>query len=521
MLLFLSFSGCRKDTGSGPSSSDENGDSLSVKTRTVMDLTPSLIGNYPLSLGPYEFSVYKLPGYTTNDLISGDKWWYDAVVYEVFTTAFNDGALPTTRLDYLKNYLGVDAVWTTPVFASPSDHGYDATNYYAVKPELGGNSAFTTYVSYAHQLGLKVILDLVINHCSSQHPWFQDSKSSSSFYRNWFVWTNTNVDLSAWSLPWGGGSWNDVWHYSAGSYYYGGFWAGMPDFNLRNTNVFNFFKNVSYHYLVDKNVDGFRMDAVRYLIEESPGSGQRDTAATLTFLNNYMAYINSIKDTALIVGEAWTSDDQTAPYYDSGNGISQAFYFDFYYQLLNTLQSGNNSSFNSLINSFPAIPRYFLSPFLDNHDELSGNNRLIDSLSGNTAKVKLAGGILLTFPGTPYIYYGTETGQSKGSQTGDTAKRQPMDWTVVEQQQQDTNSVLNFYRKHIFLRGQEQSLRRGHIQTVSVDDSSLLCYLRSGSSGTYLVAANLSDTEEVFFADLSSTALHNGQTYEVYKLSIE
>jgi glycosidase len=218
------------------------------------------------------------------------------VFYEVFVRSFADGNgdgkgdLPglIARLDYLNDGdpatstdLGVDALWLMPVFASPSYHGYDVTDYEKVNPIYGTNADLERLLAEAHRRGMRVIVDLVLNHTSDQHPWFRDSASSPTApKRDWYVW---RADDPKWVQPWN--EKQSVWHQHAGAWYYAIFWGGMPDLNYRTQAVREEAKRIARYWL-SRGVDGFRLDAIRHLIETGPGDGQAGNPDTHAFLRN-------------------------------------------------------------------------------------------------------------------------------------------------------------------------------------------------------------------------------------------
>lgn len=291
--------------GSGSSSSS----SSSQPVLPTVDISSANFNSYQISLDPHQFRVYIISNHTEALVNNESGWWHDAVVYQVFSSQFNGGALPTSRLGYITN-VGFTAVWTTPIFTSPSEHGYDTSDYSNVKASFGGNGALTTYISDAHNAGVKVILDMVINHTSDQMQWFIDSVNQANGKDDWYVWTNrseTLLDGDGWQSAWGGGgSASSVWHYSSTRgddwHFYGAFWSGMPDLNFNNTDVRNTVKAIAGHWL-NQGVDGFRLDAGRYMIETGPYPGQADTSATKDWWVEYQSYLKGVKSDAMTVGE--------------------------------------------------------------------------------------------------------------------------------------------------------------------------------------------------------------------------
>jgi len=250
------------------------------------------------------------------------EWWNGAVVYEVFVRSFRDSdgdgkgdlAGLISKLDYLNDGdpatatdLGIDAIWLMPIHPSPSYHGYDVTDYDGVNPDYGSSATMDTLIAECHKRGIKVILDFVPNHTSIQHPWFVDSATSvTSSHRDWYVWTPTNP---GWTQPWGTGP---TWYQVSGSgpWYYVVFWSGMPDLNWRNAAVRAEMDGIAGHWLT-RGVDGFRLDAVRYLIEEGPGL-QQDRPETHTCLGNWTAGVLAANPHAMVVGESWADCDRAS-----------------------------------------------------------------------------------------------------------------------------------------------------------------------------------------------------------------
>ncbi|MFQ5614991.1 MAG: alpha-amylase family glycosyl hydrolase, partial [Anaerolineales bacterium] len=260
-------------------------------------------------------------------------WWNDAVFYEIFVRSFYDSdgdgigdfAGITERLDYLNDGdpnttsdLGITGIWLMPINVSPSYHGYDVSDYLAVNEEYGSMGDFRRLLDEAHQRGIRVIIDLVLNHTSIKHPWFQEAASDpNSPYRDYYVWAENPPGYKS---PWG----SDVWHLADTGYYYGIFWSGMPDLNYNNPEVTAEIQEVIRFWLEDVGVDGFRLDAIKHLIED--GNVQENTPATHQWWEGFHAYYTSINPEAFTVGEAWTSTSEVVQYI--GDEMDIAFEFD-------------------------------------------------------------------------------------------------------------------------------------------------------------------------------------------------
>ncbi|HEY6098061.1 MAG TPA: alpha-amylase family glycosyl hydrolase [Anaeromyxobacter sp.] len=462
------------------------------------------------------------------------EWWNGAVVYEVFVRSFRDSngdgagdlAGLIEKLDHLNDGnpatdtdLGVDAIWLMPIFPSPSHHGYDVTDYDAVNPGnmalpgYGTMSDFTRLITECRRRNIRVILDWVPNHTSIQHPWFTDSASSAtSPKRDWYVWRTSSP---GWSQPWGGGA---TWYPHGGAYYYAAFWDQMPDLDWRNPAVRAEIAAAAGRWLA-RGVDGFRLDAVRYLVENGPGSGQEDQPETHAALKELSASIRAAKPDALIVGEAWAETATIAGYFGSmtaapgGDELPLTFDFPLADAVANGITTGSArpiaAALDAVARAYP--PGAGDAPFLSNHDQV----RLATRLAGNAALEKLAAAILLTQQGTPFIYYGEEIGLQNGPCGGDECKRTPMAWDAtsnagftsatapwwplspgaatanVASQTGDPSSLLSRYRRLIRVRKSSPALSRGGTTRLATDGDAVLAYLRTGATETVLVAHDL------------------------------
>lgn len=224
---------------------------------------------------------------------NGFAWWNDSTFYEIFVRSFFDSNGDgigdfngiTQKLDYLNDGdpaattdLGVTGLWLMPVFPSPSYHGYDTTDYFGVNPDYGTMDDFKKLLDEAHKRGIRIVIDMMLNHTSSEHPWFKESTNPQSPYRNWYIWSDTD--------PGGLGPWNqDVWHEGPnGGFFYGVFWEGMPDLNYDNPEVVAKMDEVVNFWLKDVKVDGLRLDGARYIVEE--GDTQADSPANHAYLKH-------------------------------------------------------------------------------------------------------------------------------------------------------------------------------------------------------------------------------------------
>lgn len=447
-------------------------------------------------------------------------WWNDAVFYEVFVRSFYDsdddgiGDLNglIEKLDYLNDGdpettddLGVTGLWLMPVMQSPSYHGYDATDYYTVEQDYGSNADFQRLMTEAHRRGIKVIVDLMLNHTSNQHPWFVEAAGDpDSPRRNWYVWSAENPGHRA---PWGA----PAWHVAGDSYYHGLFWEGMPDLNYRTPAVTEEMTNAARFWLEEMGADGFRLDAVRHLIEKD--ARYVDTQETHDWLARWDDFIDQVDPQALTVGEVWDDTAVVAPYV-AGDEVDIAFEFGLAEAILRSVNTENPASLaQRLAEVSKAYPPGQYAPFLTNHDQ----NRTMTQLGNKVDKAQLAATILLTLPGTPFIYYGEEIGMA--GQKPDELIRTPMQWSAepgagfsravpwepvnrnfpevnVAAQSADAASLLSRYRQLIHLRNAHPALRTGSLHALASTCSAVYAYLRTAPAGvqgeSLLVVLNFS-----------------------------
>ncbi len=509
-----------KNPGNG--AGDYQWPALTLQSSPLAELNSQNFSQYTIDLNAYSYKIIVISNYTETLSCMDPAWWHDAVMYEVFSPTFNDGALPTSRLDYLKD-MGFDGIWTTPIFDSPSEHGYDATDFYHVKESMGGNTAFSTYVSEAHSRGLKIVLDLALNHSGNQCQWFIDSALKQNGKEDWYIWTNAGADLTAWTSPVNSyvNAWRDT-SLNSNEKYYSVFGEIHPDLNLRNPHVTQELRNVARFWMEHMDVDGFRLDAVRYLIETGPGSGGLDTAETMQWLIDFQTYLNSIKSDAYTVAEVWADFWTMGQYYVSGIPSRQEFNFPFCYAWSISLTNETNSVVNDMIQNWKPgfTPWHYYASMTDNHDYAIGysNHRILDFLGNNIRKAKLLAALQLTFPGTPYIYYGSEIGMTKGPENSDAAKRAPMDWDQVAVQSADPDSLLNTYRNLIALRKKYSGLRRGDIRLIANHDPQIISYIRPGNDVTLLYIANLSSTNIRSYLDFTGSGLSSTGHYPLMQV---
>ncbi len=443
----------------------------------------------------------------------GLPWWNDRTFYEIFVRSFQDsngdgiGDLQglISKLDYLNDGdpntntdLGVTGIWLMPIFESPSYHGYDVTDYMKVEPDYGTNDDFKQLIVEAHKRGIAVIIDMAINHTSSEHPWFKDSQTVGSEHDQWYRWTDTKpTELG----PWG----QQVWYALGGRFYYAVFWQGMPDLNLANLAVTDATHDIAKYWLQDMGADGFRMDGARYYVEDQDKLADSDS--NLAWLKDWKGYVDSVNPNALMVGEVWTTSFVVSKYVPAN--LDMAFEFDLATAMLNSAKSGTNGGVMPIeTRSQKLYPPAQYARFLTNHDQ----NRTMNELSGDVNKAKMAASILLTGPGVPFLYYGEEIGMTGAKP--DECLRTPMQWDAtahtedfmagkncktneaifnVVSEDGDKTSLLSHYRDLIHLRNTHSALRVGNFTALKSSDNKVYSFIRQSSDETILVVINLSD----------------------------
>lgn len=444
------------------------------------------------------------------------------VYYEIFVRSFYDsdgdgiGDLNgvTAKLDYLKE-LGIGGIWLMPINASPSYHGYDVTDYYAIHPEYGTMDDFKRLLDEADRRGIKVIMDLVVNHSSSEHPWFKDALANEdSPYRSWYHITDADeAELKKDSAVGNG----NPWHSYGKLKYLGVFWSGMPDFNFEEPALREEMIRIGQFWL-EQGVDGFRLDAAKHIYGDfqSTVHSPEVQAANKAWWQQFRSGMLEANPEAYLIGEVWDSTAVIAPYLDQG--LDSAFHFDLAGRLLDAASRERDPDLAfSLGRVYGAYEQssggtFVDAPFLSNHDQ----NRVMSVLNGNVDHAKTAAALLLTLPGNPFLYYGEEIGM-KGIKP-DEYIREPMLWyrdpkggegqtswlasrynreagdVSVEAQLEDGRSLLSRYRELIAWRNEEPALRNGDIDEFKLEgaDGKVAAYIRMTADERVLVVHNLS-----------------------------
>ena len=434
-------------------------------------------------------------------------WARNAVFYEIFVRSFADSdgdgigdlAGLTAKLDYLNDGdpatdddLGVDALWLMPIFPSPSYHGYDVVDYRDVNPDYGDLADLRILLDQAHRRGIRVIVDLVVNHTSADHPWFVESASSrDNPKRNWYVWRE---DDPGWTQPWSDDGY-PVWHPTDSGYYYGIFWSGMPDLNLANPEVREQVFAIADYWL-DLGIDGFRLDAARHLFANGDGELQNDQPETHAFWRAFSAHVRTVAPDALLVGENWTSLEGVATYFGTtdlvpgGDELPMSFDFQLAGSILDATRERTSAPVLATLAELAAAypPGVLDGTFLTNHDM----PRVATQLGGDPAMLRTAAALLLTLPGVPFLYYGEEIGMTGDKPDPDI--RTPMQWSSgpgagfttgtpwrppnadseirnVALQDNDPGSLLSWYRRLVHLRESQPALARGDFEPLDVPDT--------------------------------------------------
>lgn len=457
----------------------------------------------------------------------GDMSKKQGIYYEIFVRSFADSDGDgigdfngvTAKLDYLKD-LGIDGIWLMPINESPSYHGYDVTDYNSLNKDYGTEADFENLVAEAHKRDIKVIMDFVINHTSSEHPWFESAMSDeNSEYRNYYRWVNKK-DTTDYSLS-DESSWNNqVWHKIGKYYYYGIFSQDMPDLNYNNEAVREEIKNAAKKWL-SMGVDGFRMDAAMHIYGDHEFKQQKDQLqSNMQWWNEFACFCESINSEVYLVGEAWQDEKVLAEY---AQPFDTKFNFTFAQDMIDAIKNESTektSTGKELAASLEDILRqykeqdenYIDGIFATNHDQ----DRIMSQV-GSEEKAKLAASIYLTLPGNPFIYYGEEIGMY--GEKPDEKIREPFKWSadgsdmdttwevassnkntlsLQELKSESSNNIYSHYKELIAFRKEHSSLTDGTYEAVETGKESILAYKRSSDDEELIVIHNLSkDAAEI------------------------
>jgi maltose alpha-D-glucosyltransferase/alpha-amylase len=498
-------------------------------------------------------------------------WYTDAIFYELHVKAYCDSTGSgigdfdglTTKLGHLAE-LGVDCIWLLPMYPSPfRDDGYDIADYYSIHPSYGTIESFKRFLDAAHSRGLRVITELVMNHTSDQHPWFQEARSSADNpRRDWYVWSDTDekykgvriifcgTEMSNWS-------WDPV----SKAYYWHRFFSHQPDLNFDNPAVCEEMWNVMRFWL-EMGVDGFRVDAVPYLIEREGTSCENlpETHGVLKFLRTRL---DQHFPGRLLLAEANMWPEDVRPYFGDGDEFHMAFHFPIMPRMFMALRLEDRKPLIEIIERTPTIPggcQWGL--FLRNHDELTLEmvtdqerdymydeyardkvarinlgirRRLAPLLDGDRRRIELMNAMLMSLPGSPILYYGDEIGMGDNVFLGDrNGVRTPMQWNGgwnggfssadpeqlyqpmilnpvygypavnVESQRRNPNSLFNWMRRLIEVRKTSAAFSRGDITFLKPANHRVLAYVRALGDEGILIVNNLAATAQAVELDMSA-----------------
>ncbi|HXH39680.1 MAG TPA: maltose alpha-D-glucosyltransferase [Thermoanaerobaculia bacterium] len=500
-----------------------------------------------------------------------DLWYKDGIIYQTHVRAFfdsnNDGIGDfqglTRKLDYLQD-LGVTILWLLPFYPSPlRDDGYDIANYTAVNASYGTLADFKAFLKEAHRRGLRVITELVINHTSDQHEWFQKSRRAKpgSAWRDFYVWSDTPTkykDARIIFKDYETSNW--TWDPVAKAYYWHRFFSHQPDLNFDNPAVHAALLK-ALEFWMDIGVDAFRLDAIPYLYERE-GTTCENLPETHAYLKSLRAHVDANYPGRMLLAEANQWPEDSLPYFGDGDECHMAFHFPVMPRLYMALAQEDRFPIIDIMAQTPAIPENCQwAMFLRNHDELTLEmvtdedrdymwrtyasdrqarinlgirRRLAPLMQNHRLRIHLMNGLLFSFPGTPIIYYGDEIGMGDNIYLGDrNGVRTPMQWSPdrnagfskanpqqlympviidpqyhyeqvnVEQQQSSPYSLLWWMKRLIAQRNRYQAFGRGTMEFLHPENRKILAFVRRYRDETILVVANLSRLVQCFELDLS------------------
>ncbi len=498
-------------------------------------------------------------------------WYKDAIIYQLHIKAFQDGNGDgigdfdglLQRLDYIER-LGVNTIWVLPFYPSPlRDDGYDIADYRAINPAYGKMRDFRRFVAEAHRRGVRVITELVINHTSDQHPWFQRARHArkGSAARNFYVWNDDDerypetriIFLDTETSNW---TWDPV----AGQFFWHRFYSHQPDLNFDNPRVLDEVIKVM-HFWLDMGVDGLRLDAIPYLVERD-GTNNENLPETHEIRKKIRRALDEKYPDRMLLAEANQWPEDTRPYFGEGDECHMAFHFPLMPRIYMALAQEDRHPISDIMRQTPEIPDSCQwAIFLRNHDELTLEmvtdrerdylwrtyaedvrarinlgirRRLAPLMQNDRRKIELMNALLLSMPGTPVLYYGDELGMGDNIYLGDRdGVRTPMQWSPdrnggfsranpqmlylppimdpvygyqtinVEAQEADPSSLLNWTRRMIAVRKQHSAFGRGDFSILYPRNRRILAYTRSFGEETILCVANLSRSAQAVELDLS------------------
>jgi maltose alpha-D-glucosyltransferase / alpha-amylase len=494
-------------------------------------------------------------------------WYQHAIFYQVNLRAFYDsngdghGDLPglIAKLDYLRD-LGADCLWLMPIYPSPRhDDGYDISDYCGIDPVFGTLDDFKRLLDQAHKRGMRVITDLVLNHTSEQHPWFQAARADrNSPYRDFYVWSDSGQEFKDARIIFTDTE-ESNWTFDpvAGQYFWHRFYKTQPDLNFDNPAVQQAMLDVAKFWL-DLGIDGFRVDAPPYLFERE-GTSCENLPETHEYLRKFRAFVEAEKPEALLLSEANQWPEDVIEYFGDGDEMHMNFHFPLMPRIFQSLALAERAPIEEILARTPELPANCQwATFLRCHDELTLEmvtpevrqfmwdfyapqarmrlnrgirRRLAPLLENDPARIRVAHSILLTLIGSPTLYYGDEIGMGDNIWLDDrNGVRTPMQWDAspnagfstsetlyapviadevygyqrlnVESQQKDADSLLNWLRRVIATRRLYPAFGDGTLRLLPVQNPAILAYLRQNETQTLLAVNNLSAEPQTFSLEL-------------------
>jgi len=500
---------------------------------------------------------------------AGDIWYKRSIIYQVHVRTFfdsnGDGIGDFQGLDQKMDYLqelGINAIWLMPFFPSPlRDDGYDIADYYSVHSSYGTLEDFKKFLASAHQRSIKVIIEMVLNHTSDQHPWFQQSRSSlENPRRDWYVWSDTDT-----GYPKAGINFRDTelsnwaWDPVSKSYYWHRFFSHQPDLNYDNPAIREEMWNVMKFWL-ELGVDGFRLDAVPYLVERE-GTNCENLPETHAVIKELRQKLDQHFPGKMLLAEANQWPAELRPYFGDGDEFHMAFHFPLMPRMFMGVKLEDRKPITEILQQTPEIPQSCQwCLFLRNHDELTLEmltdmersymndsyaqeqtmrlnlgirRRLAPLLENDRRRIELMNGMLLSLPGTPSIYYGDEIGMGDNINLGDrNGVRTPMQWSGgwnagfstadpeklyaplihdpvygypavnVTSQKRTQHSLLNWMARILAVRKSTDVFGCGSIEFLYPANHRILAYVRQLGTETILVVNNLSNAAQAVELDL-------------------
>jgi maltose alpha-D-glucosyltransferase / alpha-amylase len=504
--------------------------------------------------------------------LAGDPQWFKtAVFYELYVRSFYDSNADgfgdfrgmIEKIDYLE-WLGIDCIWMLPFYQSPlRDGGYDISDFYSILPEYGNLNDFMELLDAAHERGIRVVTDLVMNHTSDEHPWFQEARKPGSPKRDWYVWSDDNERYSEARiifLDTEKSNW--TWDEEAGAYYWHRFFSHQPDLNYDNPEVQEQML-AAVRFWLDLGLDGFRLDAVPYLFERDGTNGE-NLPETHEFLKRVRSEVDKLYDNRVLLAEANQWPEDVVDYFgDNGDECHMAFHFPLMPRLFMAARRQVRYPIVETLEKTPDIPENCQwGIFLRNHDELTLEmvtdeerdymyneyakdprmklnlgirRRLAPLLENSRDQMEQFHAILFSLPGTPIIYYGDELGMGDNIYLGDRdGVRTPMQWTGdrnagfsrcdfaqlylpvlldpvygyqatnVEAQLRDQHSFLQWFRRLLAVRKQHPVFGLGTFEVLHPENPAIFAYARSYADDVVLCVNNLSGRAQAAELDLSS-----------------